>query len=288
MTYIIYIFIVYAFFSYESKAMSGEIITIDGTILVVDHILPGYIVLGAESRDTHSKSGAHNREDDTCKIRRLDDHTAFSSSGRSRFRLEREDQTNSELYDAWDTAESTFLPGDDLANVAERWAMVTESAYYNAYLKDGDLVLSGLIPDSVVVGAFSGADGFKAETVTVKFSGGLSTVSFYHDPANAVEIGRIRRFSTPLGMAGFQEFWYNQSDRAQAVRAEIAKIINDKNYKNGEAEALIVKAAIDSAILWNGERDRQIGGETSVLILERGKPIKWFYESEICHQTWHD
>jgi hypothetical protein len=180
------------------------------------------------------------------------------------------------------------VPGDNLSDVAQRWAIATETAYYSAYLRDGDAVLRGLVPESIVTGVFAGGVNFEAVTVIIKYQRESSTISFYHDPPKAVPPGIIRRFSTPIGMAGLQEFLYSESDRAKIKYDEIRKLINERNYENGDAEAFKIQIAIDSTILWSGGQDPRIGGETSTLILENNKPIRWFHESEICRKTWRD
>jgi hypothetical protein len=283
LAYVIQIFIAYAVFSYHSETF-GSVTIVDGTILVADHVLADYIVLGAESRDTQRKAGEVENGGEICKIQRLDDHTVFSASGR--FKMYHD--IGGLLYDAWATATSAFVPGNDLNDIAERWAMATEAAYYNTYMKGGDIVLRGLSPDSVVTGVFTATDQFDMVTTIVKYKREPSTVRFYHDPPRHIEAGRATVYSDQDGSKLFLEFWQDKSERAHAKQAERQNIINDRQYQNGEAEAFTVKMAIDTALLWNNGIDRQIGGETSVLILSKNKPIKWFHQSTICRQTWSD
>jgi hypothetical protein len=280
MTHIVYIVVFYAFLSYHFEALAAPIAG-DGTILIVDHILPAYIILGAEARATDNISNGYDRKD-VCKIRRLDDHAAFASSGRSTLRA-----NSTVLYDAWSIAQDAFLPGDNLTNVAQRWAVATETAYYSAYVRAGEAVLRGLVPESVVTGVFAGGINFGAVTVVIKYRRDSSTISFYHDPPSAVT-GIIRRFSTPIGMEGLQEVLHGESDRAKAKRDEIRTAINERKYQTGDAEAFKIDMAIDAALLWSDGRDPKIGGEISTLILENNESIKWFHESKICHQTWRD
>jgi hypothetical protein len=210
MPYIKYIFICYALFIYNSIALA-QTGAVDGTILIVDHILSQYIVLGAESRGTMIESGEYKGESDICKIQSLDDHTAFSSSGR----FITDHAGEGVLYNAWDSAKNIFVPGDDLNALAERWALATEIAYYNIYGKGGDATLKGLKTDSVVTGVFSDTREFRAVAVTVRNDRNLLGMKFYHTPPQLLEVGKIQGYSTPLGMALFQEFWETTSERAK-------------------------------------------------------------------------
>ena len=281
MTHLVYIIVFYAFLNYHFEALAAPI-SGDGTILIVDHILPAYIILGAEARATDNISNDYNTKD-VCKIRRLDDHAAFASSGRYTLK-----DNSTVLYDAWSTAQNAFLPGDNLTNVAQRWAVATEAAYYSAYIRAGEAVLRGLVPESIVTGVFAGGINFEAVTVVIKYQRDSSTLSFYHDSPSAVVTGIIRRFSTPIGMEGLQEILHGEGDRAKAKRDEIRTAINERKYQTGDAEAFKIDMAIDAALLWSDGRDPRIGGEISTLILENNESIKWFHESKICHQTWRD
>jgi hypothetical protein len=284
MSYIKYIGICYALFGYYAEMAAGQITAFGGTILVVDHVLPTYIILGAEARSTASKSGDYSGEGDMCKIQKLDDHTSFSSSGRSRLRVD-----GTVLYDAWDTARSAFLPGDDPKNALERWAMATESIFYQASTQYGAIaVVGGTPPYGIVTGILSDTNDFGAITVTIGYQLGPSTLTFYHAPPQPVEVGHVKSYSTEIGMALFHEFWHEESDRARSKFIEARKTIKDQHYQNGDAEAFIVNTAIDTAVLWNNGRDRRIGGEASSLILEKNKETRWFRESAICQQTWRD
>jgi hypothetical protein len=283
MSYIKYIFICYTLFIYNSIALA-QTRAVDGTILIVDHILSQYIVLGAESRGTLIESGEYKGENDICKIQSLDDHTAFSSSGRFIINHVGEGL----LYNAWDSAKNIFIPRVDLNALAERWALTTEVAYYNIYAKGGDVTLKGLKTDSVVTGVFSDTRQFKAIAVTVRNDRNLLGIKFYHTTPRLLEVGKMEGYSTPLGMALFQEFWGTTSGRAKDKQAERRKTIHDRHYEGGVAEAFTVKMGIDTALLWNDGRDREIGGETATLILEKNMPLRWHHESEICHKVWQD
>jgi hypothetical protein len=154
-----------------------------------------------------------------------------------------------------------------------------EAAYRNAYQIDGDQLLKDAADHTFGLGGFAevgkGANSsvvlYVAENFYAKVPG-TSEIKFthkvdLHSPRDTMSLFAFDFTSLSAEFAG------QQSERARLAWAQARREIRDPGV-NVDRHAYFLQKLMESVISWSNRPE--VGGPISVLILEPGKPIRWF------------
>jgi hypothetical protein len=242
-----------------------------------------FAVVAIDSRDMLKTTATDRFNDRTCKIRPLPPTAFFFSVG---IETAIQQATGKTIFEARDMAKDVYASAGssrDFTNLAETWASRMEATLRQLPLSPS--IMKGL----AAKGYFAGARGFFVGTnadgdiavgtgaITYRAEG---KVHFTH-AAEAIAPTATLRIAQSANQPALdveKEFVNGgQTDRAK-------KIIQDNAWAkigdgaDGQAQRFenIVAAVRD----WSG--NPAIGGDIAVIILERGKTVRWFHRPDYC------
>jgi hypothetical protein len=239
-----------------------------------------YVVVAADGREVDGRNRPVN--DRKCKIDRLDDGHFFFAFGRTTFT----DLARNILVDAHDGARRVFATSYPMRALSETWGSRMQAQLQKVARVDHRAIASGLPSKSIVQGVFGGTDeqgnlamamadvGFSL-SVTANIALNHSTRNFKIGEQGTLQLFGIEETGPFVG-----EFLAERTPRAKSARATLAGDIAQRGLGPIDARALTLKSALEFAIA--AAKDPRVGGEVSVLVAERGQPLRWFYQGAGC------
>jgi hypothetical protein len=242
-----------------------------------------FAVVAIDSRDMIKTTARDRFNDRTCKIRPLSPTAFFFSVG---IETAIREATGKTVFEARDIAKDAFAgagSAGDFTNLAETWASRMERTLRKLPLSPS------IMKDMAAKGYFVGARGFFIGTAPdgdIVIGTGTITyrpegkVHFVHaaEAVTPTATPRVAQSANQPALDVEKEFVNGgQTDRAK-------KIIQDNAWAkigdgaDGQAQRFenIVAAVRD----WSG--NPAIGGDIAVIILERGKTVRWFHRPDYC------
>jgi hypothetical protein len=255
-----------------------------GTVVVAD-FAHDHVIIAADSRTTTWSHGVKIGVDDTnCKIAILSDDMLFFQLGIGKT----VDRNGTVIADPEKIAlqsyqsAALFPERPKIKDVAEKWASSMDSVYRHDYSLTGDYLFANTDFNQLGIGGFAGIEPESSSLrVHLAMNSYIKTaeggVAFVHKVGTLIpnEQGSLHSF-------GFEkyavEFSQRQSVRAKAAWKEIAN--TPQPVGAIEQRALLPQKATEAIIDWS--RSPVIGGPIAVIVLEPGKPIRWFAPGA-CH-----
>jgi hypothetical protein len=179
-----------------------------------------------------------------------------------------------------------FRPAQSVHALSETWAARMERALQNVARIDHRSVASAVPSKSIVQGVFGGSDA-PGRLAMSKADVGYSPPATANIALNHLtqdlaidESGTLQLFGIDEAGPYVGEFLANQTARAKDLQSRLARDIEERALGPIDARALALKRALEFAIA--AANDPRVGGDVSVLVAERDKPIRWFYQGPGC------
>jgi hypothetical protein len=239
------------------------------------------VIVAADSREVDG----HNRpvNDRKCKIDALDDAHFFFAFGRTTYA---DAASKNVLADAHQTARRVFTAAQSVHDVSETWAARMEADLQKVARVDHHSVASGLPSGSIVEGVFGGTDAQGHLTLSkagvgysLSVTANIALDHATHD-LKLEDEGTLQIYGIAETGPYFGEFLQNRTARVKNLRAKLLRDIDARALGPVDARALTLKTAVEFAIAL--AKDPRVGGEVSVLVAERGQPIRWFHQAAGC------
>jgi hypothetical protein len=249
-----------------------------GTFFIFE-LSTDYAVVAIDSRSTITpKNGQIRFNDGVCKIRPLAPNAFFFSTGLDRVFHE---TTEREFFDARDTASDAYANAGRPPNfetLTDKWATWMETSFRHARLSPEAL------KDTMTKGFFVGIKDngdLTADAATIGYHAD-SAAQFTHTPENFTATAKPsleQPVDKPLIDIESEFANGGQTDRAK-------KVMQDTGWAtagNGpDTTALHLSTLVTAVRDWSG--NDKIGGDIATIILERGKPWRWFHRPDFCPQ----
>jgi hypothetical protein len=244
-----------------------------------------FIIVAADSRVTGEDGRPRRRE--KCKITLLDDRSFFASAGVVSAREAGE--PGAIRFSADRIAKYQYGASPDLRLVADGWAQVME-AKFNAQQYSWKRVVVNMqrrfdVEDRLFAqGIFgSGRATIAAWETRVNYDQMPSAITFSHGAIREIvedEEG-INLWGTNSGRGLVIELLQGATPRAAQWRVSVAEEAEHHGYRHVDRLAFGMKRALDYAVAIGV--DPAIGGEVATLIVERGRPARWFSKPSVCN-----
>jgi hypothetical protein len=242
-----------------------------------------FVVVAIDSRKTTKTAAKDLINDRSCKIKPLSPTAFFFSAGlESGVAM----ATGKILYETRDIAKDVFAGAGgtrDFTNLAETWASRMETTVRK--LPPSPSVMKAMMAK----GYFVGARGFFVGTLADGDIGiGAGTLTYHAE--GKVHFSHSAEAITPTATPRVAQ---SADQRALDVESEFAnggqtdrakKIIHDNGWAligvGADAQARRFENIVAAVRDWSG--NPAIGGDIAVIILERGKTVRWFHRPDYC------
>ena len=236
-----------------------------------------YAVVAIDSRSTIiSKNGQTRFNDGVCKIRPLAPNAFFFSTGLDRLFYE---MTEREFFDARDTASDAYANAarpPDFEALTDKWATWMETSFRHAKLSPEAL------KDQMTKGFFVGTKD------SGELTADAATIGYHAD--NAAQFSHTPQSFTPTAQQHIEQpvdkpLIDIESEFANGGQTDRAKkVMQDTGWATArsglDATALRLSTLVTAVRDWSG--NDKIGGDIATIILERGKPWRWFHRPYFC------
>jgi hypothetical protein len=264
------------FHCYLAVALALAASNANATIIGISY-KADWIVVAADSRATDTRG---NPTDGHCKIFRVDETHFSAILGRV-------------FYKGASAADVATKIGAEASRfsvheMAEKWTSAFKDALEIGAGANKEDLIEGLVTDNVTLAYWGGSDINQQLALTLgKITYSKSTTGIVlHTSANDLPLPSEKSLVTFDGEAAINspldEFWNSQtSDRAiTAKQSFVSQLQFDPNGypANAESAAKLLKFALETAIPW--AKTNRVGGKISVLIAEKGRPIRWLAPCE--------
>jgi hypothetical protein len=232
-----------------------------------------YAVIAIDSRELE----ASVINDKDCKIEPLSPNAFFFMRGVT---AAIDITTLTRVFDARRIAHSAYNDtGDkrDFSSMAEKWANSAINIYSNKPAEFGRSAVDGIMNDIFFVG--TGGDGtiqFAAQTILYR----PNELPLYRHFSQAIVFDDDLADVPATYAAGYLDLIREFSDGGKTERAKKFVARLGALAPGPNSVAARYTAYIEAIEEWSG--DKAIGGETSVVILERGKKWRWYHRPDFC------
>jgi hypothetical protein len=249
-----------------------------GTFFIFE-LSTDYAVVAIDSRSTiTAKNGQTRFNDGVCKIRPLAPNAFFFSTGLDRVFYE---MTEREFFDARDTASDAYANAVrplNFATLTDRWATWMETSFRHAKLRPE--ALKDLMTKGFFIGTKDNGE-LTADAATIGYHAD-NAAQFSHTPQSftpTVQAHIEQPVDKPLTDIESEFANDGQTDRAK-------KLMQDTGWATArnepDATASRLRTLVTAVRDWSG--NDKIGGDIATIILERGKPWRWFHRPDFCPQ----
>jgi hypothetical protein len=273
------IFVGGLFFSLSTVQGAADVQSRHGTVIGA-FFNTGTIIVAADSREVDANNRPVNSS--KCKISRLDDSHFFFSFGKTKFI----DLSRNILVDAHEGARNIFQPSTTVHGLSETWGARMEKDIHKVARVDHQAIASGRSKGSIVQGVFGGSDAqgnLAMSKADVAYSASVTANIALNHSVQDIKFddeGMLRAFGIDEVGPYIGEFLTNQTPRAKRIRDRLSREIDGLALQKVDGQALFLKTAVEFAIA--SAHDQRIGGEVSVLVAEKGQPIRWFHQAAGC------
>jgi hypothetical protein len=244
-----------------------------------------FIIIAADSRAI--STGGKPRDDQTCKIQLLDRYSFFAGAGVT----SNASGTPGEFpFVAKQEALHAYRPTASLEDVANAWANSMEAIYYGQPLTWKRGIVSALkkyqTNEHIIVQGVFGRTNTDVEMqqVDINYAETPTAISFSHkSPGEVINDETVTtHWGTGSAWQFIAELLAGDAPKSAAWRTSVADVVALKGLPAVDGYAFEMKAELEAAI--SAGVDPAVGGEVAVLILERGKPARWYSEAACANQ----
>jgi hypothetical protein len=222
-----------------------------------------FIAVGVDTKTTYDTSILGIYPEHGCKIKILDGNLIFTDIGCGFIsRSPETDQGNwIVVYDSKMVAINSNFVGN-IAGIANEWGMRTADAF-DLYANDRAIQ---------IIGVFAGEEP----------DGTLGTYAVKVCRNSFSYCYKVSKLPTEIGLWNFNhqnfldEIFQGRTVRAQAIKERIRSANCSGEMEGG---AIRVREIVRAIIEWDG---KDVAGDPSVIIIERGKRPRWFARPEVC------
>jgi hypothetical protein len=268
-----------AVYSIIARADDRPGITVLGTIFYFIHTTD-YQIVAIDRRNTRVERGITSHDDRVCKILPLDDRTIFFNYGFKNWIS----PAGEVMFDSYELAKARFANGKDIADIVRQWSVKHKENLELWYISDptAELAIRELREKNPTVpffqkAYFSSSTNADVSLYGVSFVANNSfTAPHFNDPVIET-VGTAGRVTGHPDL--INEIRNNQSERARRLSARIEVASKDR-LTEVEKSATSIQLKTEAIIGW--ANDPRIGGEVAVVILEKGKKLRWFRRPSFC------
>jgi len=236
-----------------------------------------YIIVGAESKVVDVKT--HKASHDECKVTRLGQDSFFAGTGLQYVTMPESQQHK---FDGVELAKRAFNMHSSLSEIVQSWISNMEEKY-TELLSDEPDVPWWKEDKPMGSGIFGGMDGDELSLYVAHISYTVNNRGFHHTIEKKVPRDMWLNFGTIDATEPYiKEFLEGKTERSRRVHADINEYVKDLHINKLSYNVIIARNIIEATIAWSAGSIPEIGGNISVLILEKGKPNRWFRQSDLC------
>jgi hypothetical protein len=228
-----------------------------------------YIVAAIDSRLTHSPA---SETSDGCKLQVLGDHAIFMAQGV----LKQTDANGHDTFDAYALAKQAYnsSAASDITTraAAEKFAIAANEAFAQSYHGGPDRIyVVGIFAESLPDGSLN----LDFATVYSK-KGALERVVAGAAPAEGAEAAAYQP-------AGFSEIAKEAKERTSERSKTLYDRLSEKlsHATKADQDALAADDTVQAVEDW--ANNKAVGGDVATVILESGKPIRWYTKPTNCN-----
>jgi hypothetical protein len=245
-----------------------------------------FIIVAADSRAISTGGGLP--DDQTCKIQLLDKYSFFAGAG---ITYNKSGTPGEFPFVAKQEAINAYRPNASIESVADAWAGSMEAIFSKQPLtwKHGILtILKKYQADEriIVQGVFGRSHtDVEMRQVDINYTETPTAISFSHkSPADVIDDEAvITHWGTTPAWRFIAELLAGNTQKSKDWRTSTADEVALRGLPRVDGHAFEMKAVLDAAIA--AAVDPTVGGEVAVLVLERGKPARWFSQAACTNQA---